>query len=364
MAMDTAARIAEAWQRLPGQERVAAMLADAAARPVHAYLLVGDSGLETVARTFAAALVAEDGDEVERALRSRHPDVVECEPEGVSYRIKEDVRERIIAEALRAPIEGVRKVIIVWEAERLRADAANALLKTLEEPPARTVMLLCTAVPDELLPTVRSRCQRVEMAALSEVAVAEMLRIDGIPEERAALAARASGAQLERARALATRNAPLRAAFVTATARLDGSAAAAVRAAQDVQEVLRDATGALEAEHEQVVAEFEAQLAAAGYPDRTVSGMRTRLKKRHEREARRARLDALVEGITALETVYRDALAPQSVLRNTDRTPLQVDPRGAASGLRSCTAARRVAGRSPNEALLLERLFLHLPASV
>lgn len=364
MESERVAVLDAAWERLPGQQGVAELLRRAAQRPVHAYLFVGGSGVEGVARTFAAALTANTSEAVERALRSRHPDVIECEPEGVSYRIKEDVRERIIAEAMRAPIEGDRKVIIVAEAERLRADAANALLKTLEEPPVRTVIVLCTSVPDELLSTVRSRCQRIDIASLSETAIVGALVDSGIAPGEAELAARLSGAQLERARALAARNAGLRAAFVTATARLDGTASAAVRAAQDVQESLRDATAALEIEHEHAQTELEAQLATAGYPDRTVSGMRTRLKKRHERETRRARLDVLLEGITALETVYRDALAPDVARRNLDRDPLRIDPRAAAMGLRACAAARQVAGRSPNEALLLERLFMHLPASV
>ena len=79
------------------------------------------SGVEDAARCFAAALVAPDDDAraVDLALRGMHPDVVEFEPEGANYRVKEDVRERIIAEASRSPIEGERKVIVLFEAERL-----------------------------------------------------------------------------------------------------------------------------------------------------------------------------------------------------------------------------------------------------
>ena len=97
-------------------------------------------------------------------MRSVHPDVVEFEPSGASYRVKDDVRERILPEAARAPIEGDRKVIVLFEAERLRGnqnESANAMLKTLEEPPDRTVVVLVTGAPDDLLPTITSRCQRL-----------------------------------------------------------------------------------------------------------------------------------------------------------------------------------------------------------
>ena len=93
------------WDRVVGQDRAVAQLQGAAERPVHAYLLVGPRGfgVDDAARCFAAALVAPDGDERGRtgsSLRGVHPDVVEFEPEGGTYRVKEDVRERIIPEVV------------------------------------------------------------------------------------------------------------------------------------------------------------------------------------------------------------------------------------------------------------------------
>src|SRR5512135_55760 len=149
---------------LVGQDRALAALRSAAERPVHAYLLVGPrgSGVEEAARTFAAMLIGAGDDPRGQRLVARgvHPDVVEFEPAGASYRVKEDVRERILPEAARAPIEGERKVLVLFEAERLRGnqnESANAMLKTLEEPPARTVIVLVTSMADDLLPTIRSR---------------------------------------------------------------------------------------------------------------------------------------------------------------------------------------------------------------
>ena len=356
---DRADALTEAWGAIPGQDEAVALLARAASRPSHAYLFVGSSGLDVVARTFAAAVLAPDGAAVDRVLRGRHPDVIEVEPEGVTYRITEDVRERIIAEALRAPVESERKVIIVAEAERIRADAANALLKTLEEPPARTVIILCTAVAEELLPTVRSRCQRIDLAPLTEALIVDRLVADGLADREARAASRLAGGDLGRARRLAGRWAPLRAAFITAASRLDGTPAAAVRAAGDVQEALRESTANLEAEQGRSVEDLEEELARSGYPDRTAGAMRTRLRKRNERELRRAKRDALIEGITALESLYRDALASGGPLRNVDREIPYVEPRAAAAALSACAAARHA--RNPNEALLLERLFVRLP---
>src|SRR4029079_10106446 len=89
--------------------------------------------------------------------RGVHPDVVEFEPGAASYLIA-DVRERLLPAAARAPIEGERKVLILFEAERLRVgtkhDSANALLKTLEEPPPRTVVVLVAAGAADPLPTI------------------------------------------------------------------------------------------------------------------------------------------------------------------------------------------------------------------
>ena len=105
-----------------GQERALRALRHAAARPGHAYLLVGPrgSGIEDAAREFAAMLigVADDERGSRLVMRSVHPDVVEFEPSGPTYSV-DDVRLRILPEAARAPIEGERKVLILFEAERL-----------------------------------------------------------------------------------------------------------------------------------------------------------------------------------------------------------------------------------------------------
>src|SRR5262249_15143243 len=145
-----------------GQERAVELLRRASERPSHAYLLVGPrgSGIEDAAREFGALLigVADDERGLHLVQRSVHPDVVEFAPCGPSYRGKEGLRDAIRPEAVRAPIEPERGVLILFEAERLRGnqnESANAMLKTIEEPPPSTIVLLVTAAPDDLLPTIR-----------------------------------------------------------------------------------------------------------------------------------------------------------------------------------------------------------------
>src|ERR1700681_3789772 len=107
-----------------GQERAVETLRRASIRPSHAYLLVGPrgSGVEDAAREFAALLIGVGHDERGLGLVQRgvHPDVIEFAPGGASYRVKEDVRDSILPEAARAPIEAEHRVLILFEAERLR----------------------------------------------------------------------------------------------------------------------------------------------------------------------------------------------------------------------------------------------------
>ena len=95
-----------------------------------------------------------------------HPDVVTLAREGVMLMVPiESVRNQVIARVGFPPHEGEVRMFIVDEATAMAPPTANALLKTLEEPPPRTLFVLCTTAPDQLLPTIRSRCQRVRFAA-------------------------------------------------------------------------------------------------------------------------------------------------------------------------------------------------------
>ena len=330
-----------------GQERAVEALRHAAARPGHAYLLVGPrgSGIEDAAREFAALLIGVGDDERGRGLvmRSVHPDVVEFEPSGAFYLVEKDVRDRILPEAARAPIEGERKVLLLFEAERLRGnrnESANALLKTLEEPPERTVVVLITGAPDDLLPTIRSRCQRIDFDPVADAGVQAVLEREGIAPADAAGLASLAGGQLARARALGGRLAALRLAFAAAPARLDGYGATALAIAQELDAVVSEAAAAVEQQHADELAAFDAEMERLGYEEREAYRMRRRIDDRHKRETRRTRIDLLIEGVTAIESVYRDALAAPAPPLNADRPALRVPARGAAAALDACHEAR------------------------
>lgn len=328
----------------------------------HAYLLVGPTGaVEDEGRRLAASIVA-DGDEraLALALRGMHPDVVEFEPVARTYSVRDDVRDRILPEAHRSPVEGDRKVLLVRDAERLD-DAANALLKTLEEPPARTHFVLTTDAPDELLETVRSRCRRVDVDRPSDAEVVATLVADGVSQAAAERAATLAGGRVDRARALAGRLAGVHDAFVTAASSLDGVGASVALHSARIGDAVQASIADLEAAQEAEAQELADELEASGYADRTVTAQRRRLADRQKRELRRARIEAWLEGITAIESVYRDALAPSSP-RNTDREPVTVSAADAARAVDACRAAREAFEFNPNESLLVERLLLTLPA--
>jgi len=151
----------------------------------HAYLITGSPqvGKTTLARTFAQALNCTHPDADERpcdACRScrlvsagNHPDVPFIEPDGASLKI--DQIRALQRQVALSPVEGRWKGYILREMERATAEAANALLKTLEEPPSHAVLILTASEAEVLLPTIVSRCQTVPLRPLSQQAIAQAL---------------------------------------------------------------------------------------------------------------------------------------------------------------------------------------------
>jgi len=170
-----------------GQERAIAALrrALAADRVPHAYLFCGPagSGKHTTGLALAAAMNCDQApgegcgrcEPCEKIAAGIHPDIRTLEREGAAQIIPiETIRTNVLARVGLPPHEGRARVYLIEEAGSLQGPAANALLKTLEEPPARTHFILCTTAPDQLLPTIRSRCQRVSFAALPPDVRAEL----------------------------------------------------------------------------------------------------------------------------------------------------------------------------------------------
>jgi DNA polymerase III subunit delta' len=141
----------------------------------HSLLLHGDDldALVLVARAIADRLLNEPG--AARALPpEQHPDCFLLRPAGKMRQISAEATRELIAKTQVSPAVGRRKVAIIHEADRMNTAAANIFLKTLEEPPGQTTLLLLTTRPYALLPTIRSRCLHFRFAALSTEALAEI----------------------------------------------------------------------------------------------------------------------------------------------------------------------------------------------
>ena len=184
-------------------------LAVASEQVTHAYLFAGPDGIgkTTLALAFAALLQCEQPDLIagepcgacsscRRIAHGTHPDVTLVEAEEGKRQLGIDaVRENVIHLANLAPSSGRWRVFILPNVERMTPNTVNALLKTLEEPPDRVVLLLTSAEPENLLPTLLSRCQLVPMRPLAMDVIADALTTRwSVPVERAhTLAGLASG---------------------------------------------------------------------------------------------------------------------------------------------------------------------------
>ncbi|CAA9426413.1 DNA polymerase III delta prime subunit [uncultured Rubrobacteraceae bacterium] len=271
-----------------------------------AYLFHGPSGVgkRTVALRFGAALVAgDDGAAEDRALRGLHPDLTEVLPDGAFTTIGQ-VRE-ILRLAASRPFEGARRVFVL-QADTLNVQAANALLKTLEEPEGETVFVLLATSREGVLPTILSRAQAVRFSPVPADEVARFLGQRGAerPDLAAALGRGSVGLSLRYAEDPGfgeLREAVFRAGFAFSED-FEGRHEA-------VGEIVGRAEALGAGREREAIARFEE-------PDR-------RAKEGAKRAGRAARDGALRESLELLALLYRDAAVieagAEELVANTDR---------------------------------------------
>jgi DNA polymerase III subunit delta' len=379
------------WDQVIGQPAVVAELQAAVADPTamtHAWLFTGPpgSGRSVAARAFAAALQCPDGGDgtchaCRTVLAGTHADLTVINPEGLSIGVLE-ARE-MVRGAARAPSQGRWQVIIVEDADRMTEGAANAVLKMIEEPPPRTVVMLCAPSlhPDDIKVTIRSRCRVMALRTPTVEAISDVLvGRDGVDPALAAWSAGASGGHVGRARRLArdeearlSRKAvldiPL--SLVSLAACLN-AADDLVGAAQDETDTATEALDAAETEALKNSLGVGARGPGVAAASRGSAGQIKELEKRQKVRATRIGRDSLDRALVDLAGIYRDALvldsAPAESLplnhpdRRTDAEELarRIGAEGALRRIEAVLACRVAIEQNVKPQIAMEALTVAL----
>ena len=291
----------------------------AADTPAHAWLITGPpgSGRSTLAYAFAGALIARPGEEDEVAAQvtaRTHPDLRVLATEGVNIRI-EAVRDAV-RDAAYSPSTGRFRVIVVEDADRMTERTSNVLLKALEEPPPRTVWILCAPTESDLLPTIRSRVRSLRLRVPDVDDVATLIeQRDGVTRPEAVRAAREAQSHVGMAHRLATSaEARERRARTLQLALQLRSVAGAVLAAAELHDLAKADADTVSASR--AAAERASLLRSLGVEEGQaippslrshVSAMEEEQKRRATRSVR----DGIDRILVDLQSLYRDILLLQ-----------------------------------------------------
>lgn len=371
-----------AWEELTGQEAAIAALRDAAADPeamTHSWLITGPpgSGRSNLAFAFATALLQGSTTDAEaertaaQVAARTHPDLAVLATDRVVITI-EEVRQ-LVAQSQFSPSIAPYRVIIIEDADRMTERTSNVLLKALEEPPPRTVWVLCAPSAADLIPTIRSRVRVVRLRVPSVAEVAELLvRRDGVEPALAERAAREAQTHIGMALRLATdAEARERRARTLQLALGVQSVSGAVGAAEQLVAIATEDAKALTAERDEE--ERQAALRSLGLePSATVPpALRASLRALEEDQKRRATRsvrDGIDRVLVDLMSLYRDLLMLQlgsglELVNEAVRGDLELASR-AGSAERSlaaldaiAVARRRIEGNTPPQ-LALEAMLI------
>lgn len=375
----TAVTTALPWADVWGQAEAVAQLQTAASDPAalaHAWLITGPpgSGRSTLARAFAAALIARDPADtatMRQVLAGTHPDLTALRTERVIITI--DEARGLVERSAFGPSLGRYRVIIVEDADRMTERTSNVLLKALEEPPEQTVWVLCAPSEADLLPTIRSRVRALRLHEPTTSDVAELIVArTGVDPQVAEQAARHAQRHIGMAQRLATdesarerRDATLRsvlgvrtvgdavdtAAMIVAAATADAAALSAERDAAERASLLRT-LGVTEGQ--QLPPAVRSQLSA--------------LDDDQKRRATRSLRDGIDRVLTDLQSLFRDVSMLQFG-RETDlvNAELRPDlgvcaeawhPQRTLDVLDQIQATRRVLEHNASPVLALESMLI------
>ncbi len=358
--------------KLDTQPRVRAFLQRAISegRASHAYLFVGapGSGKLDAAWALAQALVCAKGgcgacEECVRVARHTHPDVHSYAPESVTGYLIGQTRDLIDDVAL-APIRGRAKVYIIDRAERLRPESANALLKTLEEPPEGVTFILLGTSTETILPTIVSRCQCVPFRMIAPAAAAEAVaRETGAEPARCRMAAAVAGSPARAVEFL--RSAPRQEARRVMLRALDALPHADEL---DVLNAAKELVGAVRAPLDEVKSVQKAVLDRdADYLSR---GALKQLEDRQKRELTVRERSGMMEVLASARLLLRDALLR---LEGAGEAPVNADAgdvverlvratteTGALRALDAVACAERSLARNVSPQLTLEVMLFDI----
>jgi DNA polymerase III subunit delta' len=309
-------------------------------RPSHAYLFhgPGGSGKRSAARAVAAELLAA-GTPSEQSARRRaiagvHPDLTWVTPSGAHEILVSDIDAPVISAASKTPFESTRRVFVIERVDELGEEAANRMLKTLEEPASYVHLILLTDRLAEVLPTIRSRCQLVRFDAPAADEVGRALEADGVDRETALTCARLSLGDAEQAALLASDQGKTLRAAAEAYAR-EALAGRASRAKPWVPLL-----AAVRAKGEATQAGLKS-LATAElelYPRKDSKRLETEWSERIRRSRRRVETMTLDLALQLVGLWYADlallAWGAEDLVRHLDRRPqLEADrDRGSTAG--------------------------------
>ena len=354
------------------QPRVHDFLASALAegRLSHAYLFVGapGSGKIDAATALAKCIVCPSGgdgtcDECRRVAHHTHPDVHWYAPASATGYLADQVRE-LIADVSLAPMRASSKVYVIDRADLLRGTAANALLKTLEEPPEGVVFILCGRTVAAMLPTIVSRCQVVPFRVTSpDAALKAVLRESGASEREARISLAVAGTPARACEFLnSTSRRQVRRLMVETIGMLARDDSWDVlKAASELVAAVKVPLADIKAAQEEAVKETSDFLTSAALKN---------VEAANKRELTARERSGMMEAIAAAESMLRDvlmrcedpaaAIVNEDALASIDRICATATTAGAVRALEACGDARHALARNVTAQLTLEVMLLSI----